>query len=514
MTQPLPPAVLPPAALPPAALPPAYAALHARFAELGALGECGAILSWDQAVIMPAAAAASRGEQFAALAAATHRAATHPAIAELLQAATAESLPPAHATNLRLMQRAYTRSVAVPEALVAARARAQTACETAWREARRASTFRTVAPLLAEVVALTRESAGHLAAATGLAPYDALMDGFQPGLRVARVEPLFAALEAFLPALLAERLERQAQAPLPLRPRGPFPIPAQRQLMQRLAGRTGLDFTSSRLDESTHPFSGGTPEDTRITTRYREEDVTQAILAVLHECGHALYEKGLPEAFRRQPAGEAAGMAVHESQSLIIEMQASRSDEFLGWLGPVLAQELGADPAFAPANLATMWRRVEKGFIRVEADELTYPLHVLLRFRLERALLSGELAAQDLPGAWNEGFAALFGLVPPNDAQGCLQDIHWYDGAFGYFPAYTLGAMAAAQLWQAAVQAVPEIPAQLAEGSFAPLLGWLRSHVHAQGAAGDMDAVLLAATGRKLEVAPFQAHLTARYGNK
>jgi carboxypeptidase Taq len=161
-----------------------------------------------------------------------------------------------------------------------------------------------------------------------------------------------------------------------------------------------------------------------------------------------------------------------------------------------------------------MWRRVEKGFIRVEADELTYPLHVLLRFRLERALLAGDLAVQDLPGAWNEGFAALFGLTPPSDAQGCLQDIHWYDGAFGYFPSYSLGAMAAAQLWQAAVAAVPGIPAQLAQGSFAPLLGWLRTHVHALGASGDMDAVLLAATGRKLEVAPFQAHLTARYGNK
>lgn len=494
-------------------LPPAYATLHARFAELGALAEAGAILSWDQAVIMPPSGAAARGEQFAALAAVTHRAATDPAIPDLLARAEAETLPQPHAANLRLMRRAHTRSVAVPEALVAARARAQTACETAWREARRTSDFPAVAPRLAEVVRLTREAAGHLGAATGLSPYDALMDTFQPGLRTARVAPIFAELEVFLPPLIDATLDRQAALPAPLQPKGPFPIAAQQRLTRRLAQAAGLDFASARLDESTHPFSGGTPEDTRITTRYREDDVTQAVLAVLHECGHALYEKGLPESFRRQPAGDSAGMAVHESQSLIIEMQASRSDAFLGWLAPVLAQELGPDPAFDAGNLGKLWRRVAKGFIRVEADELTYPLHVILRFRLEQALIAGTLAVADLPGAWNDAFGELFGLVPPDDARGCLQDIHWYDGAFGYFPSYSLGALAAAQLWQAAVAAEPGIPQALAGGSFAPLLAWLRRHVHALGAAADLDGVLRAATGRDLDATAFRAHVASRYGN-
>jgi carboxypeptidase Taq len=494
--------------------PPAYAALHARFAELGALAEAGAILSWDQAVIMPAAGAASRGEQFAALAAVTHRAATDPAIPALLARAEAEALPPPHAANLRLMRRAHTRQVAVPEALVAARARAQTACETAWRDARRNSDFAAVAPTLAEVVRLTREAAGHLGAATGLSPYDALMDIFQPGLRTSRVAPIFVELESFLPPLIEATLQRQAAGPVPVMPRGPFPIAAQQRLTRRLAQGAGLDFASARLDESTHPFSGGTPEDTRITTRYRADDFSQAVLAVLHECGHALYEKGLPAEFRRQPAGDSAGMAVHESQSLIIEMQASRGDAFLGWLAPVLADELGPDPAFAPDNLGKLWRHVEKGFIRVEADELTYPLHVILRFRLEQALIAGTLAVADLPGAWNDTFHQLFGLTPPDDARGCLQDIHWYDGAFGYFPSYSLGALAAAQLSQAAVAADPAIPQALAQGSFAPLLGWLRGHVHALGAAADLDGVLRAATGRDLDATAFRAHVASRYSNK
>lgn len=498
-----------------APLPPAYAALLARHAEIGALEECGAILGWDQAVTMPPGGAEARGEQFAALAAATHRAATDPALAGLLaraEADEAETLPAAHAANLRLMRRAHARRTALPESLVAARARATTACETAWRDARRRSDFAAVAPLLAEVVRLTREAASHLSAATGLAPYDALADGFQPGMRAARCAKLFAALEAFLPPLVETALARQAAEPSPKIPPGPFPVPAQQRLARRLAEAAGLDFSATRLDESTHPFSGGTPDDTRITTRYREDDFAQSLLAVIHECGHALYEKGLPREFRRQPVGEAAGMAVHESQSLIFEMQASRGDGFLAWLAPVLSAELGHDPAFEPKNLARLWRRVAKGFIRVEADELTYPLHVILRFRLEQALIAGDLAVPDLPGAWNEGFRKLFGVAPPDDARGCLQDIHWFDGAFGYFPAYTLGAMAAAQLFAAARAQDPHIEAALGHGDFAPLLAWCRANVHAHGAALDLDGVLQAATGEALSPAALRRHLQARYG--
>ena len=238
------------------------------------------------------------------------------------------------------------------------------------------------------------------------------MDGFQRGIRAADVAPVFADYERFLRRALPQAEERQARQPTPMRPQGPFPIAAQEALCRRLSERLGLDFDHARLDRSAHPFSGGTPTDVRITTRYDEADFAQAVLAVVHETGHALYERGLPAAFARQPVGEAAGMAAHESQSLIVEMQACRSDAFLSWLGPELHATFGGDPApYAPANLARLWRRVERGFIRVDADEMTYPAHVILRFRLEQAMVAGDLAVADLPAAWNEGFAALLGIA-------------------------------------------------------------------------------------------------------
>jgi carboxypeptidase Taq len=410
-----------------------------------------------------------------------------------------------------LMRHAHTRAVALPSDLVEAQARANVACEKVWRVARQQSDFASVRPHLQEVVRLVREAAAALAPATGLASYDALMDGYQRGVLSADIAPVFADYAAFLPAALDEAEARQAGPP-PLRPQGPFPIDAQEALCRRLSERLGLDFTHARLDRSAHPFSGGTQSDVRITTRYQESDFTQAVLAVVHETGHALYERGLPAAQARQPVGEAAGMAAHESQSLIVEMQACRSDAFLSWLGPELHATFGGDPApYRPENLARLWRRVERGFIRVDADEMTYPAHVILRFRLEQALVGGDLAVADLPGAWNEGFRALLNLTPPDDARGCLQDIHWYDGAFGYFPSYTLGAMAAAQLMAAARDSVPALNDGLARGDLSPLLGWLRENVHGKGSLLGFNDLLRAATGRVLDPACFTAHLKARY---
>jgi carboxypeptidase Taq len=323
---------------------------------------------------------------------------------------------------------------------------------------------------------------------------------------------VFANYEKFLATALLQVETRQAAQPPAVRPKGPFPADKQEALCRRLSERAGLDFTHARLDRSTHPFCGGTPSDVRITTRYIEDDFAQALLGVLHETGHALYERGLPEAHARQPVGTAAGMAAHESQSLIVEMQACRTDAYLSWLGPVLHETFGGDPApYAPANLARLWRHVQRGFIRVEADEMTYPAHVILRFRLEQALIAGDLKVADLPGAWNDGIRSLLGITPPDDSRGCLQDIHWYDGAFGYFPSYTLGAMAAAQLIAAARRADPGIDAGLAQGDLGPLQAWLRANVHGKGSLLGFNDLLREATGKPLDPADFQAHLTARY---
>ena len=472
------------------------------------------MLGWDAAAMMPPGGAAVRGDQMAVLAGLSHGMLVASEAAEELDGAEAAPVDanPWRAENLRLMRHAHTRATALPVDLVEAQARANSACEKVWREARRSADFSLVRSHLAEVLRLVREQASALAPALGLSPYDALMDGYQRGIGAADVVPVFANYEVFLRAALPRVEEIQTRRPAPVRPQGPFPLEQQEKLCRMLSERVGLDYSHARLDRSAHPFCGGTQTDIRITTRYQEGDFAQALLGVLHETGHALYERGLPDAFCRQPVGDAAGMAVHESQSLIIEMQSCRSDAYLSWLGPQLQASFGGDPApYAPQNLAWLWRHVERGFIRVDADEMTYPAHVILRFRLEQALIGGDLSVADLPGAWNEGFYALLGLTPPDDAQGCLQDIHWYDGGFGYFPSYTLGAMAAAQLMAAARRAVPGLDQALGQGDHSLLLGWLRAKVHGVGSLLGFNDLLRAATGKPLDPNDFEAHLTARY---
>lgn len=490
----------------------AYQRLVGRFRLIATIGECASMLGWDAAAVMPSGGASARGDQLAVLAVLRHEHLVAPEIAQDL--AAAETSDPWEAANLRLMRHAYARARALPADLVEAQAQANSKCEKVWRVARKEGDFNSVKPYLAEVLSLTRETASALSGALGLNPYDALMDGYQQGIGADDVEPIFAAYEAFLAEVLPQVEYLQSQQPPTVRPVGPFPIPAQQALCRQLAQRMGLDFNHARLDQSAHPFSGGTPTDVRITTRYVEDDVTSAILAVVHETGHALYERGLPTAYARLPVGEAAGMAMHESQSLIVEMQAFRTDAFLGWLGGRLHETYGGSPeAYHVHNLGRLWRHVRRSTIRVDADELTYPAHVILRFRLERAMIAGDLSVADLPGAWNDGLDALLGITPPNDREGCLQDIHWYDGAFGYFPSYTLGAMAAAQLMQAARQQVDGLENAFGRGDLSPLLGWLRVHVHGIGSSLDFNAILERATGRRLDPLAFQTHLRQRYLN-
>ena len=295
-------------------------------------------------------------------------------------------------------------------------------------------------------------------------------------------------------------------------PDGPFPIEAQRQIGLELMQRLGFDFEHGRLDVSLHPFCGGTPDDVRLTTRYDEADFGRALMGVLHETGHALYERGLPEAWRRQPVGHARSMSIHESQSLLIEMQACRSREFLEFAAPLLCRRFnGSSRAWDAENLYRLNTRVARSFIRVDADEVTYPAHVILRYRLERALIAGELAPEDLPAAWNDAMRVLLGVVPPSDREGCLQDIHWYDGAWGYFPTYTLGAMTAAQLFDAARRADARVVPGIARGDFAPLLAWLRENVHQKASRYSTAEIVAQASGRPLDAATYERHIERRY---
>jgi carboxypeptidase Taq len=486
----------------------AYTRLKQNFARIAALDEAAAVLNWDAAAMMPAGGAEARGEQMATLAGLSHELLVAPDIADDLAAAAAPD-DEWEAANFTLMREAHIRATALPRDLVEASSRANSICETLWREARPKSDFAMVREALAEVINLTRQRAEILAQTLGLTPYDALMSQYQRGITAAEIRPIFANYEAFLATALPQAEARQRSAPGEALPPGPYATATQEALCRQLSRDAGLDYGHARLDRSAHPFCGGTQTDIRITTRYNEQDFCSALLGVLHETGHALYEQNLPRAFMRQPVGFAAGMAIHESQSLIIEMQAVRSDAYLGYLAPVLSAAFGKP--ISVAGLKSRLRHVERSFIRVEADELTYPAHVILRFRLEEALVAGDLVAADLPGAWNDGLQAVLGITPPDDRHGCLQDIHWYDGAFGYFPSYTLGAMAAAQLMEAARQAEPGLDAGFAKGDLAPLTAWLARNVHALGARLGFHEVLRQATGKVLSAAAFEAHLTSRY---
>jgi carboxypeptidase Taq len=490
----------------------AYQRLTTRFARMAVVEEALSMLGWDEAAVMPVGGAAARADQLASLSGLAHSMLVEPAVADDLAAAEPPPGDAVAARNLTLMRRAHRQAVALPGDLVEALARQSSSCEKIWRAARAASDFSMVAGALGELLALSRQKAQALSAATGLSPYDALIDSYQPGIRTAEIAPVFARYEQFLRQALPQAEAVQARREQRGPGTAPFAVAAQEALCRKLAAQAGLDFTGARLDRSTHPFCGGTPTDIRITTRYDEADFCSALMGVLHETGHALYEAGLPRAQARQKVGYAAGMAVHESQSLIIEMQAVRSDAFLRYLGPVLAQAFGQDAReFSPERLSARLRRVQRSFIRVEADEMTYPAHVILRFRLESALIAGDLTVADVPGAWNDGMRDLLGIVPPDDAHGCLQDIHWYAELFGYFPSYTLGAMAAAQLMAAARRATPGLDAALEQGDFSPLLGWLRAHVHRQGSMFGFNELLQRATGKPLDPGDFEAHLTARY---
>ncbi len=490
----------------------AYAQLEGRFRSLGALKEAAGVLHWDMATMMPKGGAEARGEQLAALEVACHEMIAAPDLAELLAGAEGEELGAWQQANLREMRRAWRHATALDADLVAALARAAQKSEMVWREARPANDFKATLVPLGELLALVRQAAAAKAEALGCGPYEALLDEWEPGGSVARIDGIFEAYAAFLPDFLERVLSHQARGgPRPVLA-GPFSKAAQEALGRRLMKVIGFDFEHGRLDVSLHPFCGGVPDDVRITTRYDEADFTSALMAVLHETGHAMYERGLPADWRLQPVGQARGMSLHESQSLLIEMQACRSPEFLTFAAPLIAAAFGGEgPAWQAESLIRRYHRVERGLIRVDADEVTYPAHVILRYRLEQAMLSDELPLEDLPAAWNDEMERLLGVRPPDDRDGCLQDIHWYDGAWGYFPTYTLGAMTAAQLFGAGVRAVPEIPGALARGDFAPLMGWLRAEVHGRGSLMTGEELLTRATGRPLDPEVFKQHLRARY---
>jgi len=488
-----------------------YQSLVKTFQRLSRFSHLSAIAGWDMFTMMPPGGSAARGEALAELGVLQHQILTDKKVGEWLRNALQEELNDAEQANLREMTRQYEQAALLPESLVEAKSLAGSRCEHAWRSQRPANDWQGFAENLREVVKLSREEAQIRAAAKGCSRYDALLDIFEPDMTSARLDVLFADLKSWLPTLLEKVVEKQAQTPL-IEPQGPFPIADQRELGLEAMRVLGFDFDSGRLDISAHPFCGGVPQDVRITTRYNENDLLSALFGVIHETGHARYEQNLPRNWIDQPIALARSTAIHESQSLFFEMQLGRSEAFLQRLLPTVRRYFGEQPAFSRDNFIAWNQRVKPGFIRVDADEVSYPAHVILRYEIERALIDGDIEVDDIPALWDEKMQHWLGLsTTGNYRDGCMQDIHWTDGGFGYFPSYTLGAMYAAQLMASARRALPQLESDIANGNFTALFDWLRQNIWQHGSRFTTSQLIQHATGEDLNSDFFRQHLTSRY---
>jgi len=490
----------------------AYAALTAHSRESADLASALSLLSWDQQVMLPPAAHPGRARHIGARTAILHRRATDPRIGEWLAACegselTAAPLAP-QAANIREWRRDFNMAVRIPESLAVALAEAASSGQRAWEVARAKNDYAAFAPHLATLLDLSRRKAEALGYA-GEA-YDALLDLYEPGETVAGITPILTELRRETVAILKSVAGAPEPAPLPA---GPYPTAGQQALLGRLTALMGLPKASSRLDISAHPFSTLIgPDDARITVRFDEADFTKALFGVVHETGHALYSLGhtANDAWYGTPMAEPVSFAVHESQSRLWENQVARCLPFWEHVLPLAAAAFPGLSGISPENVFRAVSAIRPDLIRVDADETTYNLHIALRFELELALVRGDLTVADLPGAWNEKSRDILGIVPPNDAAGCLQDVHWSGGAFGYFPTYSLGNIYAACLYEAAGRAMPDLPGRLAAGDFAPLLAWLRSNIHEKGRLLLPRDCIAAATGSAPTAAPLIRHLRAK----
>lgn len=495
-------------------MPDHYSALRLRLRELATLHSTLHLLGWDQETMMPPAAAPTRAEELSLLSCMAHEKATAAELGDLLgrcEEDSALAADTAIAANLREIRIDYERARKLPTELVAEFSETTSHALEAWRRARSESDFSSFLPWLERIVDLCRRKADCYGIPVGGEAYDALLDEYEPGMTVATVESIFGPLRKALIPLI----EAVAAAPGLDDPsnRVEVPIPVQHAFNREVLERIGFDLRAGRLDVSTHPFSSGVaPGDTRITTRFTAAGLAEALGSTLHEAGHGLYEQGLPKHEHwGEPLGEPLGLGIHESQSRLWENQVGRSREFWHWLRPILVDATG--DAFAAFDAEALYRAanvVRPNLIRVESDEATYNLHIMLRFDLERAMLSGNLAAADLPDAWNERIRSDLGLDVPDAARGCLQDIHWSMGSIGYFPTYTLGTLYSAQFWNAILRDLPGLPASISAGEFGTLLDWLREKIHHRGRRVPARALCVELTGGPLDHRPLIDYLNAK----
>lgn len=491
----------------------AYDWLRAHHVETSILESMGSLLHWDQSTVIPSAGHRHRSEQFGALAKLVHERRSNPRVAEALAACGGywdEREPTGvEAANVREWKRTYDRVSKIPADLAVALARAASDGETAWKRTRPGNDWEGFRPYLDELIHLRREEAE----AVGYAgePYDALLDEYEVGETAATLEPLFRDLRCDIVALL-ERIKGSSARPDPSILNNDYPVRAQQKFCLHVAGTLGYDLSAGRIDPTAHPFSTRIgPGDVRITTRYNERNLSEALFGTIHEAGHAMYSQGLPAEHFGTPSGASVSLGIHESQSRLWENLVGHSAGFWRHFLPLARDTFPCLEGVGESEFLLAVNEVRPTLIRVEADEVTYNLHVMLRFELELALLRGQLKTSDLPGAWNEKMQEFLGVTPPDVAQGVMQDVHWSAGLIGYFPTYALGNLYAAQLFEAAGKELGNIEDLFAQGDFTPLLSWLRVNVHAWGSRMRPRDLVRKASGREPDSAALVRGLNSKY---
>jgi carboxypeptidase Taq len=500
-----------------ATLPKHYIDLCTLKKEAGTLGSVAALVGWDQETYMPHGGARARAEQSSLLARLIHERASGPKIGELLDQCESDSSlndpTSEHGANLREMRRDYDKATKLPSDLVANLAKAQSEAQDVWKVARANNDFKSFVPALTTVMDLTKEKASCLKTDEHNELYDALLGEYEPAAKATEIAAVFEPLRDRLSAFIAE-LRDNGTAPRVDFLQREIPVEKQHAFGQAVTAAFGFDYDKGRLDTTTHPFcSGFGPGDTRMTTRYSPTNFPDAIGSTMHECGHGLYEQGIPKesGLFGTPLTEAISLGIHESQSRMWENMVGRSKAFWTWALPLANKHF--DGAYSDIDVETFTKAMNTAtpsFIRVESDESTYNLHVMLRFELERAMLAGDLSIKDLPEAWNTKFKDFLGLDVPNDATGCLQDVHWSFGLVGYFPTYSLGNLNAAQMWETINDQIPDLDDQIARGEFSALLNWTRENIHQHGRRYTASETIERATGKPLESDPLMRHLESR----
>lgn len=472
-----------------------YRKLLQRTREISFLASSTAALNWDVETYMPSKALKFRAEQLAYLGSEAHRMFTAKKVGALIAECEQHGFAPDsdEAANVREWRRRYDRATKVPARLVAKMERVRAHAREAWKTAREESKFRLFKPHLQKLLDLSRQTADCWGFQES--PYDALIEGYEPGVTASQLRTLFDSLRPAIVSVLGPAQEKSAAIPEDYLS-GDYPVAAQQAFNRKVAAAIGFDFEAGRIDTTTHPFCETLgPGDCRLTTRYDEKNFAQSLYGVLHEAGHGLYEQGLREEYYGTPLGSAVSLGIHESQSRLWENHVGRSQAFWEHWHPVACEHFPSLKKFTPAQIGAGVNRVAPSFIRVEADQVTYDLHIILRFGIESKLITGELSVADVPACWNEEFEKSFGLKVTRDADGCLQDIHWSIGLIGYFPTYTLGNLNAAQLMRRATQDNPTLESELARGEYSNLLKWLRAHVHQAGSRHTPSELMKHATG-------------------